>query len=334
MTNIHQIRALRPYAILSFLVAAACSLPSIEARSGFNLDVLARDGYGVVQLRRPSENRLVAPASINGVSVMLILDSGFEADGIALDTNFTGLHVASQETKEEGISVTGQHLRARKGMAQSVTMGNVRITGAPLEFGNFKGLLVSNLDQSIESRIHQSTEADGFLTSGFLRRNNAIVDLHNLRLYLRPPGAGKRVDLGPALRAAGLAEVSFQQSGHGRCVVDVEVNGVSGKMVMDTGAVLSCVDPRFASQAKARGNNANLEMVDVAGVRKMTDVASTHSFKIGGFPVRAPEFTLHPLSFYGQAGGQLVGLLGVDVLGQNWGIIDFGQQKLYFAKAP
>ena len=262
----------------------------------------------------------------------MILDSGFEADGIALDTNFTGLHVASQDTKEEGVSLTGQHVHARKGMAQSVTMGNVRITGAPLEFGNFKGLLVSNLEQSVESRIHQSTEADGFLTSGFLRTNNAIVDLHNMRLYLRPPGTGKRVDLGPALRAAGLSEVPFQQSGHGRCVVDVEVNGSPGKMVMDTGAVLSCVDPRFASQAKARANNTNIELVDVAGVRKNIDVANTHSFKIGGIPVRAPGFTLHPLSFYGK-GGQLIGLLGVDVLGQNWGIIDFGQQKLYFAKA-
>jgi hypothetical protein len=42
---------------------------------------------------------------------------------------------------------------------------------------------------------------------------------------------------------------------------------------------------------------------------------------------------LSPGSFYTTSGGKVIGLLGMDVLGQNWGIIDFGQQKLYFASA-
>jgi len=332
MTNTHHIRTLiRTFALCSLGVAAFGPL-SLEAK-GLNLDVLARDGYGVVQMSHPEANRLVVPATINGQRLRLLLDSGFEADGIAVDSNFTGLRMPTQAT-EERITATGKHMAARKAMAESVVMGNIRISGAPLLFGDFRGLLVSSLDQSIESRIHESTEANGYLTSGFLRTNSAIVDLHNLRLYLRPPGTGKRVNLGPALTSAGLSEASFQQIGHGACLVDVEVNGAAGKMFIDTGASLTCVDPRFAAQAKAQARNSIIELVDGAGVHTPTGVANTHSFKIGGIPIHAPALTMNSFGFYGQTGGKVIGLLGMDVLGQNWGIIDFGQQKLYFAKAP
>jgi hypothetical protein len=75
-------------------------------------------------------------------------------------------------------------------------------------------------------------------------------------------------------------------------------------------------------------------MVDLAGVKKATDVVNTRSLSIGGVPIRSAALTLNTFYFYRETGGKVIGLLGMDVLGQNWGVIDFGSQKLYFAKAP
>ena len=116
--------------------------------------------------------------------------------------------------------------------------------------------------------------------------------------------------------------------------VDVEMNGVPARMIVDTGAVASLLDQRFAVKAKTRGYGSSGHGISRHRRRKNQ----------GGHD-RAEEFQncrdsraivlghVAPLVFIRPAEGKIVGLLGIDFLGQNWGIIDFGQQKLYFARA-
>jgi predicted aspartyl protease len=139
--------------------------------------------------------------------------------------------------------------------------------------------------------------------------------------------------LGSALKAVGLSEVPITWGGHGHFQVDVEINGVTGKMVIDTGCTFSVVDTRFAAQMKDSGYASGISMIDAAGVANQMRLTRARSFKIGGVAMHPPDITLSPGSFYTISGGKVIGLLGMDVLGQNWGIIDFGQQKLYFASA-
>jgi hypothetical protein len=116
--------------------------------------------------------------------------------------------------------------------------------------------------------------------------------------------------------------------------IDVEINGVAAKMIVDTGAVASLLDSRFAAKANARGyGSTHMEFSDIAGVKSRIDFAGLGNFKIAGIPARSTTATVQAFSFYPASGGKIVGLLGIDFLGQNWGIIDFGQQKLYFARA-
>jgi hypothetical protein len=71
-------------------------------------------------------------------------------------------------------------------------------------------------------------------------------------------------------------------------------------------------------------------LVDAAGEMARSEVARLHSFKIGGVSVRAPDLRLSKFGFYSTTGGKIIGLLGMDILGPNGSIIDFGQQKYYF----
>ena len=128
------------------------------------------------------------------------------------------------------------------------------------------------------------------------------------------------------MRAAGLAEAPFNQS----CLVDVAINDTPGKMVLDTGAYHATASLDFAYKAGASVAGSFVQMRDVAGAAERTRIARFNSFKIGGVPVNAPDLRLANFPSYKQSGGRLVGFLGVDVLGQNGTIIDFGSQKLFF----
>ncbi|MFN2509106.1 MAG: hypothetical protein ABR589_10090, partial [Chthoniobacterales bacterium] len=188
----------------------------------------------------------------------------------------------------------------------------------------------------------------GVLGAEFLRTCSAVVDLQNLRLYLRPPGRGRRAVISPALRASGLAEVSFHQTAQNDCLVEVEINGVAGQMLLDTGAYHAAADIRLAAKLKARpivtrrghprpDEFETLTRIDAAGSEaavlvKNAPMTPLQSFKIGGVPVRAPDIRLRKFPFNSEAGSKPIGVLGVDILGANGAIIDFGERKLYFLK--
>jgi predicted aspartyl protease len=316
---------LRVLIILLALGAAELVLSAAQAKAPINLDVLARDGYGLVRISRPQPNTLLVRGNINGRDASLVLDTGWAADGISLDSSYAMfLNLPTQALKGRGMSASGARMDFKGGMAASVVLGNVQLRGVPL--------LVGTIGALKNEQIRRSVGASGFVGAGFLHTNSAIIDLQNLCLYLRPPGKGRRVQLRPALKAAGLSEVPFTRAGRNNLVVDVEINGVRAKMFLDTGAYLTGMDKRFAAQAKITGYGG-LGGIDAAGVISQKQLTRVGSFKIGGVPVNVRDLTLTQYGFYSMTGGKVVGLLGMDVLGQNWGIIDFGQQKLYIASA-
>ena len=101
-------------------------------------------------------------------------------------------------------------------------------------------------------------------------------------------------------------------------------------MLVDTGAMLAGVDERFVPKMKANPFSAHATMIDAAGVERNTKLTRLHSFRIGGVDVRAPDLRIGRFGFYDTTGGKVVGLLGMDILGPNGTIIDFGQKRLYF----
>ena len=275
----------------------------------------------MVELQRPEPNTLTVSATINGRKARLIVDTGWSDEGITVDGDFGKvLHSPVQAVNRFGQSASGRAMVGfKKGVADTVSMGNVQIRQVPIIFGT-----IGALQHSYNRR---NVNADGFIGSGFLNTCSGIIDLHNLRLYLRPPGTGRRAVIGRALKAAGLAEVPFTIMGN-HCLVAVEINGARGIMFVDTGATFAEVDERFSPQMKKRMSRATL--IDAAGVETGSKLTNLGSFRIAGVSVRAPDLRIGRFGFYDGSRGKVIGLLGMDILGPNGTIIDFGQKKLYF----
>jgi predicted aspartyl protease len=304
-------------------LASAIFVFSNVAHGRVSLEALRRDGYGMVEVTRPEPNILTVLATINGRRARLIVDTGWAGEGITLNGDYSStLQSPGQGVKDFGRSATGVAMTGfKKGVANTVLLGNVQMRQVPV----FYGPIGSLQHASGRPRIY----ADGFIGSGFLSTCSGLVDLHNLRLYLRPPGTGRRAVIGNAMKAQGLAEVPFHII-KTNCLVGVEINGAPGIMFVDTGATVAGVDERFVPQMKAKTRAARATMVDAAGVEHATRLTSLNSFRIGGVNVRAPDLRIGRFAFYDSSRGKIIGLLGMDILGRNGTIIDFGQKKLYF----
>ncbi|HVF71447.1 MAG TPA: aspartyl protease family protein [Chthoniobacterales bacterium] len=293
------------------------------AKARIDLSILQQQGYGMVELKRPHPNTLTLKATINGQSAVLIVDTGWSGHGITVDSESAGsLKMPLTDDPGRRQSLSGKHLTGfKKGVANTVSLGNVQMHNVPVLVGYISGLHAASVRREIG--------ATGFLSAGFLRTCSAVIDLHNLRLYLRPPGTGHRTVLGPAMRGAGLAEIPFTITGNALALVDAEINGASGAMIVDTGKTLTGVDTRFASKIKVVGHSSRVGTLDAAGAIIRTELAKIQSFKIGGVRLRAPDVRLEKFPLYTQTSGRVIGLLGIDILGPNGAIIDFGNLKLY-----
>lgn len=299
--------------LIALLIAAAIDAAVVS------LDVLQRDGYGAAEIRRPRPNVLTVMADIDGRRMSLLIDSAWTGEGI-------GLHA-------------GQN-----GQAARVMIGNVQLANVPLS--------AVNLDARPNQVPRRVTGAGGVVGAGFLRACSAIVDLQNLKVYLHPPGKGARADVGPGLTGSGMVAVPFAAAGPRECLVAVEVNGHPGKMFVDTGSYLAAVDTRLSSRINARQivtraghtrpqttdeferiTRIDARSREVAALVENAPMTPLRSLTIGGVPARAPDIRLRKFDFYSDAAPKAMGVLGMDILGSNGAVIDFGQQRLYFIPA-
>lgn len=298
-----------------------------------SLDVLKGSGYGVVPLKRPKPNVLAVDASVNGQDVQLVLDTG--CPHVALrrlllprlglkTTAFKG-EVCGVSGKREGGVVTG--------IADHVRVGNVALTAVPVVFsdlGAFDHDFAPRAPAGSFIQLPRVREGDGLLGADYLSACSAVIDLQNLKLYLRAPGTGKRTDLGPGLRGVGMTEIPFSNAARNRYYVKTEINGVPGEMILDTGDYLTTLATR-APGLKVQGVDSRLQSLDLTGATSRVSRVSLGSFRIGDFAAPTDDTVLLQNVSMGQE-SHLMGLLGMDVIGRNAGIIDCGQRKLYLIR--
>jgi predicted aspartyl protease len=338
-TSLLTVRRLR----LAAVAAAVFALFAGQAQAQrITLEALRRDGYGEVQLQRPRPNVITVNAEIDGRPLRLLVDTGWGGAGVSVHRDAVGgvegagVTVSSYNTGSRGGLVT----KVRQTRAERILIGNAQLMSVPVYYGSFEPLR--------DPLKRRAVGASGIVGAEFLRTCSAVVDLQNLRMYLRPPGKGRRAVISRAVADAGMATVPFEQTSQNDCVVDVEVNGFRGRMFVDTGAYHAVADERVAAEIKAkpivtrRGyprsettdefttiTRIDARSAEAAAFAQNAPTTRLLSFKIGDVPAGAESLRIRRLPFY-TGPGKPMGLLGVDILGANGTIIDFSERKLYF----
>ena len=121
--------------------AALVSLIAVPTEARIDFSVLQQAGYGMVEIKRPQPNVLSVLATINGRKALLVVDTGWSGEGIAIDSEMAAsLKIQPEKSEVVGHTLSGKKIGVRKGVADTVLLGNVQMRQVPIFFGNIGAL--------------------------------------------------------------------------------------------------------------------------------------------------------------------------------------------------
>ena len=267
----------------------------------------AKCGYERIELRRTGENHLFLFGQVNGRRRSCLVDTGWSFTTAA--TNVT-----------RGMADAGQ--------LASLKLGRVAFTNQPVvtEHMVFNG---------------QPASFDVVLGLDFLRRNFAVIDCGNRRLYTRraaPDEAWQKI-LEDALRRAGFHAAELKLKSPPALTIMARVNREPVEMLVDSGAVWSCLDARQSERLRLKPapSAARITGAGATGTRGVA-AAEVQSFQLGEVTLKAMTLAVFDLSDWGFAAPgraltEVQGILGGDLLAMGDAVIDCHALKLWLRSA-
>jgi hypothetical protein len=151
----------------------------------------------------------------------------------------------------------------------------------------------------------------------------------------RPQEAGT-VD--QALCLLGFTGIALREAPTGHHLVDVELNGVSGVFVLDTGANLSVLDTRYVERFGLEPRSSPLARAFGIGGGQNVALARVETMRIGGVDIRQGRIAVANVSQVADVLGPLTGedvhgIIGQDVLAEHRAVIDVARPILHIIEA-
>ena len=279
-------------------VGAAVEQPNLPAK-------LDRVGFDAVNLRRTGQNHLFIFGSVEGRRRSCLVDTGWSFTTVS--TNTAGRLAETNAIK-------------------NLRLGSLLLTNVPV--------VISDL------RINgQPASYDVVLGCDFLLRHQAIVDCGKARLFLRRETARvTSFDLESLLPKAGWVGIPLRQRTPAALTCVASINGRATELLVDSGAMWSCLDQDFSAAAGLRASISLNRMTGPAADRQRSyAVADLKSWSLGGTPMPERTFAVFALGDWGLgANGKLFpdieGILGGAELEAWDALIDCGNRKLWLRR--
>lgn len=263
-----------------------------------------RLGYEPIALRRTAENHLFLFGRVNGRKQSCLVDTGWSFTTLQAEKSPPASRL--EILKLDRTTFTNQPARAER----------IFFNGQRASFDVVLGL-------------------------DFLRRNFAVLDCGNRRLFARRVAlsdAAQR-DFEDTLRRAGFCEIGLQLKTPPAMTLVVRVNDEPVEMLLDSGAVWSCVDERQSARLKLKPmpSAASITGAGATGLRRVT-VVDVKSLQMGGVDLRDITVAMFGLADWGFAApdktlGEVQGILGGDLLAATRAVVDCHRLKLWLKPA-
>lgn len=136
------------------------------------------------------------------------------------------------------------------------------------------------------------------------------------------------------IEARGFFRIPLKKLTTGHYQLHVEINGISGRFILDTGASTSCIGIAFDSYFHLNKEESIIKAAGAGAIDMETMFSSGNHFKIGNWEKRKMDFILFDLSHVNQALLQVNedfvhGIIGADFLKEHRAIIDYGRNCFY-----
>lgn len=122
------------------------------------------------------------------------------------------------------------------------------------------------------------------------------------------------------------------KSGH--LVADCLINGVSAKLIIDTGASNSCIDLNNVGKFKIKIENYDEQASSATEKIKNMYISTENSIDIVGFSIENFKLFVFDMNHINKTlkeneSIKIHGIIGNDILSKHEGIINFSEKKIY-----
>lgn len=137
------------------------------------------------------------------------------------------------------------------------------------------------------------------------------------------------------LEKDGFNRTYLQKLNTGHYKLDLQVNGVRGSFIMDSGASSSCIGVHARDKFGLESHESDVTAAGAGATGMEASVSNETLLRIGDRGYRKVVFVLFDLSHVNQAldsvGERTVdGILGADLLKRIRAVIDYGRNALYY----
>lgn len=286
-------------------------------------------GYQTVALSRGMLNHLLMDARISGRKALLAVDTG--APFSVLDLGSSGKFGLGGPDPNSGIpaTMTINGLPAETAILRDLEAGGMHFGSGPIAIVD-----LSSIKQRRRDR-RSMWALDGIVGVDILRTYGGILDCRAPAILFRT--GDTRINLAGTLAAAGYVRIPMTMSSERLFTVPCSLNAKPFRMVVDTGASATTIDPSIATRLGLRA----VLTKDVAGGVNTGDsrvsAAQAENLHIGGFavaPLTLAVVRVPQIPVGSEEGGRpLGGLIGNEILAQHHGIIDIDGLALYLRQS-
>jgi predicted aspartyl protease len=301
--------------VIVFVVAANIGRAAANDPLG---NYLSQNGYGSAPLVHP-RNYYHLRIRSNGNAGSLFIDTGAPTS-LVFRSSLKRLGLVEEKTSKHvtGAFGSGSDVFGRASI-KTLTIGNCTFADVPIVIANGRG-----------ESVFDPVRPDGGLGLNELIRYGAVLDFKNRLIYLQT--SQKKKNSGGNVRSILLKEgytpVPLSMVDR-HLVIHGSLNGLSCRLVVDTGAFLTAFSSDFITRAGFK-TVATPFIAEGIGGSSHVRMVKFASLRIENYEIRNGSATVAPLYrevFNSRSG--IAGLIGAEYLGMNWAVFDFTDETMY-----
>ncbi len=320
---------MRPFCTLLTLVLGAVFAEEAPAQNattnGSLTSFFASQGFAGAPMKRRFGNHIFLPVAINGHRAALMVDTG--APMTIVDRSSVGtLGLKVENTNAHVGRIFGlSYDRYGVGELGTLAMGNCIVTHVPVA-------VADQADMNYYSRLEH---LDGLFGAHEMRKFGVVIDCARQMLYVSPAGPNASVSskLRALLTSRGFEAIPMRLNGNSHFEAEASINGKPTRLIVDTGSSTTLLSKQLAAAAGVPVVPMRMGVETDNGYMQRLSTGVVKDLGVGSFHIADAEVALGDVSkkmlradVESEASA---GLLGIEHLSLNFGIVDVGGMTLY-----
>jgi hypothetical protein len=282
-------------------------------------------GFVAVPFQYGPMNKMVMQATINGHAATFMIDTGASVS-VLEHRRAQGFGVSAVGANSEFGEISALNGKPyRVGYVASLKAGGMDFGGGPMALFDSD----SHFSLSIVSAFGNQS-IDGIIGVDILTRYKAVINCRTRSIFFKT-ASGSPLQLAKFALSQHFTQVPLREEVSHGFTVPASINGHPARFLVDTGAPLTSLNQSagkfFGVSSSATGASALFS----DGTPRQISLGQFNQFMIGNYKLPPQKFLVFALPGFAQRYGKvrIDGIVGMELLAFNHGIIDFGSRSLF-----